>query len=80
MKKRRAITALRFVLYKKVPCDYRLPVLNEKDRQYSDITKVRMASKSGRVMVEKETISPTVMVRPNSVAQKPKAVIQQTPF
>ena len=52
MKKRRAITALRFVLYKKVPCDYRLPVLNEKDRQYSDITKVRMASKSGRVMVE----------------------------
>ena len=29
-----------------------LPVLNEKDRQYSDITKVRMASKSGRVMVE----------------------------
>ena len=52
MKKWRAITALRFVLYKEVPCDYRFPVLNEKDRQYSDITKVRMASKSGSVMVE----------------------------
>lgn len=52
MKKRRAITALRFVLYKEVLCDYRLPALNEKDRQYSDITKVKMASKSGSVMVE----------------------------
>ncbi len=41
-----------FCFVQKVPCDYRLPVLNEKDRQYSDITKVRMASKSGSVMVE----------------------------